>query len=589
MIRELRQSRILSILQAEGAASLADLHALMPETSRVTLRRDLAELAEAGAVRRTHGGATLPDAAVLRRAKPGQPGPRLVPDAMGLDTSRLDAVILPPIAGPGSDALRRRILRSGVPFLAESAPQPGGTYLGPDNRAAGRELGELAGRREPAGPLTLLVVGQPDQANTRDRAEGFEAGLRASREGPLRVIRVNGKAVYRTSFRVALDALRAHGEIDLAFAVNDHGAMALLEAAARVGHRLRIYATGGEAPDFVAGLREREGLCAVAAFFPEVVGARGIDLVAEALAGRPLPATAPTPHVVLTRENLGDYYERAESGWRLRPERRTELIGRPAPPAAPDPKAERRLVGFMPHYPAHDWYRVMIQSMQARADAWGLSLVVSPPHHGIAAELSRLRQELAAVAVDRIEPGQTIILGQGEATRLMAEEVRRRTAGQDPRLAGVTVVTNALDVLQRLEEVGAVKVILTSGEYQAADRCLVGPSLDALFERIRADQAFLSADGLTPEFGASSTDERLALAGLRLLSAARRGVVLADHTAIGADATHRIARTRDIHEVITDDGTPPDDRQRLRAAGLEVLVAGDGPEEGETERRTRSG
>jgi DeoR/GlpR family transcriptional regulator of sugar metabolism len=498
-------------------------------------------------------------------------------------------VILPPIGGPGSDALRRRILRSGVPFLAESAPQSGGVYLGPDNLAAGRELGELAGRSEPMRPLTLLVIGQPDQANTRARAEGFEAGLRASHAGPLRVIRVNGQAVYRTSFRVALDALRAHDDIDLAFAVNDHGATAVLEAAERLGQRLRVFATGGEAPEFVARLLEDGGLAAVAAFFPEVVGARGVDLVAQALVGQPLPAEAITPHVILTRHNLRAFYRPAATGWELIPERGEALIGR-SPPDRPLPaRSSRKSLGFMPHYPAHDWYRSMIQSMRERAAAWGLSLVVAPPHQGIAAELSHLRRDLAVLAADRVEPGQTIVLGQGEAIRLMAEELRRRVAGGDPRMTGLTVVTNSLDVLHRLEEAGPVKVVLTSGEYQAADRCLVGPSLGALFERMRADQAFLSVDGVTPEFGLSMFDERLALAGSRLLQAARRTVVLADHTAIGLDATHRIARAGEAHEVITDDATLPGDRQRLRAAGLEVLVAGEGPDDGEKEGRPGTG
>lgn len=589
MIREHRHKRILSILQTEGVASLADLHALMPETSRVTLRRDLAELADAGALRRTHGGATLPDAAILRQAKPSLGPPRLVPDLVDLETSRLDAVILPPISGPGSDALRRRIVRSRIPFLAESAAQAGGLYLGPDNRASARELGEFAARELPPGSAAVLTVCHPDLANTRERAEWFEAGLRAAHDGPIRLLRVNGQGNYRSSFRVALDALRANEDVTVAFAVNDHGATALLEAAARLGRRLAVHATGGEAPDFVAKLLDDQGLRAVAAFFPEVVGARGIDLVADALSGRPLPEMAVTPHVILTRDNLLSYYEQTETGWRLRSDRREALIGRNGPEQPFPARPTRKLVGFMPHYPAHDWYRVMIHSMQARAEAWGLSLVVSPPHQGIAAELSRLRRGLAALAVDRIDRGQTVILGQGEATRLMAEEIRRRAAGRDARLAGVTVVTNSLDVLHRLEDATAIKVILTSGEYQAADRCLVGPSLDALFERMRADQTFLGVDGLTPEFGVSSTDERLALAGMRLLSAARRGVVLADHTAVGADATHRIARTQDIHEVITDDGTLPDDRQRLRAAGIEVLVAGDEPEDAEREGRARSG
>ena len=51
----------------------------------------------------------------------------------------------------------------------------------------------------------------------------------------------------------------------------------------------------------------------------------------------------------------------------------------------------------------------------------------------------------------------------------------------------LTVITNSLDVLDRLTGVGGVKVILTSGEYQLTDRCLVGPSLEALFELMRAD------------------------------------------------------------------------------------------------------
>jgi len=45
---------------------------------------------------------------------------------------------------------------------------------------------------------------------------------------------------------------------------------------------------------------------------------------------------------------------------------------------------------------------------------------------------------------------------------------------------------------------------MTSGEYQAKDRCLVGPSLGALFETMRVDRAFLSVDGISARFGASA-------------------------------------------------------------------------------------
>ncbi|QLQ17914.1 MAG: DeoR/GlpR transcriptional regulator [Exiguobacterium profundum] len=168
-----------------------------------------------------------------------------------------------------------------------------------------------------------------------------------------------------------------------------------------------------------------------------------------------------------------------------------------------------------------------------------------------------------------------MVLGEGEATLALASEIRRIAFAETGRLSALTVITNSLDILHRLEGTPGIRTLLTSGEYQASDRCLVGPSLGALFERMRADRAFLSVAGLSPRFGASASDERLALAASRLGGAARRVVALADHTLVGAEANHRICRIEDVHVVITDDGTMAADRQTLRAAGIEVLVAGE--------------
>jgi DeoR/GlpR family transcriptional regulator of sugar metabolism len=571
MIKKMRQKRILSILQSEGVVDLSELCRVMPEVSRVTLRRDIAELAEAGALKRTHGGAVLPDDVLLRADTPA----RLVAsDKMVSQLEGLDAIILPPISGRGSDALRRQIGRSGIPFLAESAPQAGGIYLGPDNDRAARELGGLAGHRQSQKSATVLLVCHPELANTRARSVGFEAGYRAACSGEVKFIRVNGQGSYKSALRVALDAFKTNEDISVVFGVNDHSTLAGLDAAERAGLKVAAYATGGENPDFVARLADDGPLKAVAAFFPEIVGARGIDLIADALAGRALPDPALTPHAIITGDSLEAFYAARPNGWSLRADRMATLMENAATsPRRPDGRGKR--VGFMPHYPAHDWYRTMIQSMGARAAGYGLELIVSPPHQGIAAEISRLRRELARTALSLISPGQTIILDDGEATLFLADELRRLAFHDGPRLAGVTVITNALDILFRLGDAPHLKVILTSGEYQKSDRCLVGPSLGALFERMRADIAFVSVAGVSPGFGLSALDERLALAGSRFVEAARRTIALADHTAIGADANYRIARPGQYHEVITDDGALPADRQSLRAAGVEVLVAGE--------------
>lgn len=566
MIKDRRQLRILEILNAKRTVEIAELARDLPEVSQVTLRRDIAELAEAGALKRTHGGAVLPDAAILK------PRPKTnANDAIGLE--ELDAVILPPLVGRGGDALRRQIARRGIPFLAESAPQAGGVYLGPNNFDASRELGLLAG--DQAADLTqirLLLIGQPDLENTRDRVAGFLNGLREVFTGPIDTTQINSQGSYRIALRVATDAFASSPSFNMVFAVNDHAAIAGIDAAERHGVDVRLYATGGENPEFVSKVANRGPLKAVAAFFPEVVGASAIDRMASAIAdGGPL-IDQYTPHAIITADNLDAYFAQSGGGWQLREDRRTKMVGNGAKRGA---GARRARVGFMPHFPAHDWYRAMIQAMQARAAAHYLKLVLIPPHQGISAEISRLRIEIAKRAASTLVAGETVILGAGEATHCLAAEIRQLAFSETDRLSGLTVITNSLDVLFRLEGAPGIKTLLTSGEFQSADNCLVGPSLGALFERMRADRAYLSVAGVSNRFGISASDERLALADSRLCGAARRTIALADHTLIGAEANHRIARIEDLDAVITDDGAMPADRQSLRAAGVEVLVAGE--------------
>ena len=566
MIKTERHSKIIAILRDREVIGLRDLRAMLPEVSAVTLRRDLAELAETGTLQRTRGGAMLPQ----RDEAPSQTNGHAHGEQVSQET--FDAIVLPPIDGRGADALRREVARRGLPYIAESAPQKGGLYLGPDNYTAGHDLGRVAGRmlsreQDLAG---LLLIDLANLENTRARSAGFAAGFEEAFTGEVSVVRVDGQGSYKVALRAALDAFQSTPGLNVVFGVNDHSALAGRDAAERSGRDVSVFAVGGENAAFVGQLAEDGPLRAVAALFPEVVGFRAIDMVANTLSGRPVGIESVTPHMVLTRETLDEAYRSGPNGWALRSDvRDTLLAAYPTPPA----KRLRGRIGFMPHFPAHDWYRVMIQAMQTRCKRYGLGLVITPPDMGIARELTRLRRQIAAAAADIVRPGETVVIGGGEIGLHLAEALKQSAARGDCR--NLTVITNALDVLERLTEAPEIKVILTAGEYQAADRCLVGPSLGALFEQMRADRAFLSVDGVSARFGTSSVDERLALAGTRFVRAARSVVAMADHTLIATDANHRICPIADVDVVVTDDGSLPADRLALRDAGVEVHVAAD--------------
>lgn len=65
-----RQEAILQAVRTHGAARVADLVEAL-DVSDMTVRRDIAELARAGLVRRVHGGAVAPDTAGRATDEPG--------------------------------------------------------------------------------------------------------------------------------------------------------------------------------------------------------------------------------------------------------------------------------------------------------------------------------------------------------------------------------------------------------------------------------------------------------------------------------------------------------------------------------------
>lgn len=167
------------------------------------------------------------------------------------------------------------------------------------------------------------------------------------------------------------------------------------------------YSVGGEGVALFDALAEGGRPVACAALFPEIVGMCAVDVLADALAGKPMPAEIRTPHAVLDRASLGRYYHRRDGGWVINPAVAAEL-GACGTTAAM--QANGRSIGFLPHYPAHDWYRNMAGAMQTRAAERGIALKIATPQAGIAHEIDLLRQPIARAAAKRVAPGDTILV-----------------------------------------------------------------------------------------------------------------------------------------------------------------------------------
>lgn len=183
------------------------------------------------------------------------------------------------------------------------------------------------------------------------------------------------------------------------------------------------------------------------------------------------------------------------------------------------------------------------------------------------------KQRIARAAAALIEPGEVIGLNGGTTTTEVARELVLRTDLHDDDVQSqVVVVTNAVNIANELAVRRHVRVVLTGGVVRAMSFELTGPLATRILEDISVDTLFLGVNALGPQ-GVFTHHDGEAAINAALVAHAKRTVVVADHTKIGASAFARICDLDAVDHLITDSGADEAALAALREAGLKVTVA----------------
>ena len=150
----------------------------------------------------------------------------------------------------------------------------------------------------------------------------------------------------------------------------------------------------------------------------------------------------------------------------------------------------------------------------------------------------------------------------------MAREVVLLPDLTDPETP-VTIVTNAVNIASELTVRQCVRVVVTGGAARARSYELTGPLSSLILPQISIGTLFLGVEGVN-DHGLYASHESEAVVNAALVRAARRVVVVADHTKLGRAAFALICRTSEVDELITDEAAEPEPVEALRAAGVEV-------------------
>jgi len=145
-------------------------------------------------------------------------------------------------------------------------------------------------------------------------------------------------------------------------------------------------------------------------------------------------------------------------------------------------------------------------------------------------------------------------------------------AARDDGQPAVTVVTNALNIAAELAVRRSVKVVVSGGVAMPSSYELVGPLAGHILREIRLDIAFVGADAVDAEHGASARDEHEASINALLAAQAAKLVVVADSTKLGVRTFARICPPADIDVLVTDDRAA-DKARAFEDKGMSVVRA----------------
>jgi DeoR family fructose operon transcriptional repressor len=179
--------------------------------------------------------------------------------------------------------------------------------------------------------------------------------------------------------------------------------------------------------------------------------------------------------------------------------------------------------------------------------------------------LTAEKERIARLALAEIPDEGSILLDAGTTTARLADVL--------PTDRELVVLTNALPIAMSLSVRPNITVLMIGGKVRGRTQAAVDAwALQALADSY-VDVAFIGTNGITTERGLTTPDTTESAVKRAMIRAARRTVVLADHTKVGQDHLSRFATLDEIDTLITDSGLDAQLAEELRGQGPKVVLA----------------
>ncbi len=175
------------------------------------------------------------------------------------------------------------------------------------------------------------------------------------------------------------------------------------------------------------------------------------------------------------------------------------------------------------------------------------------------------KEAIARKAAELVQDGQSVMLDSGTTTLAVARALRGKK--------GLTIVTSSLPVASELQYHPDTRVLLLGGFIRKDAPDLEGAITESNLEQLRADIAFLGADGIDRKGHAYNASLSVGRMLAKMASSANEIYVVADSSKLGGTALARYGNIAKWSGLITGRSADKALLAALRRNGVRILTA----------------
>jgi DeoR/GlpR family transcriptional regulator of sugar metabolism len=172
---------------------------------------------------------------------------------------------------------------------------------------------------------------------------------------------------------------------------------------------------------------------------------------------------------------------------------------------------------------------------------------------------------IAKKAAALVNANNSIMICQGSTVALVPTYLSDKK--------GISIVTNSLQALEVCKGYEDFNISIIGGTYNPLLDANVGANAIEQLGNYFVDILFISADGVSLDFGVSSAKEENSQLLKKMSEHAEKTILLVDSSKIGIKSLFKILSIREINTIVIDSNCPVSFINDAKKQGVEVIIA----------------